>query len=35
MLGKHAKATFPSNKHRSKGILDLAYSNVCGTMLVT
>jgi hypothetical protein len=23
MLGKHAKVTFPSNKHRSKEILDL------------
>jgi hypothetical protein len=31
-LGKHVKATFPSNEHRSKGILDLVHSNVCGPM---
>jgi hypothetical protein len=31
-LGKHAKATFPCNMHRSKGILDLVHSDVCGPM---
>jgi hypothetical protein len=34
MLGKHAKDAFPSNKHRSKGILNLVHSNVYGPMLV-
>jgi transposase InsO family protein len=34
MLGKHAKATYPSSKHSSKGILDLVHSNVCGPMSV-
>jgi hypothetical protein len=29
-LGKNAKAAFPSNKSRSKGILDLIHSDVCG-----
>jgi hypothetical protein len=33
-LGKHAKATFPSNEHKSKEILDLLHSDVCGPMLV-
>jgi hypothetical protein len=33
-LGKHAKATFPSNKHRSKEILDLVHLDVCGMMSV-
>jgi hypothetical protein len=32
MFGKHAKVAFPSNKHRSKGILDLVHSCVCGSM---
>jgi hypothetical protein len=32
MLGMHAKDDFPSNKHRSKGILDLVHSDVCGPM---
>lgn len=33
---KNSKATFFSNKNRSKGILDLIHSNqnVCGLMLV-
>jgi hypothetical protein len=34
MLGKHAKVSFPSNKHRSKEILDLVHSYVCGLMSV-
>jgi hypothetical protein len=34
MLGKHAKVAFPSNKHRSKEILELVHSDVCGLMLV-
>jgi hypothetical protein len=33
-LGKNAKATFPSNKSKSKGILDLIHSDVCGSMSV-
>jgi hypothetical protein len=33
-LGKHAKVVFPSSRHRSKEILDLVHSNVCGPMLV-
>jgi hypothetical protein len=33
-LGKHAKVAFPSNEHRSKGILDLVHSDVCGPMSV-
>jgi hypothetical protein len=35
MLGKHAKAAFPSSEHRSKEILVLVNSNVRGQMLVT
>jgi hypothetical protein len=31
-LGKNAKAVFPSSDSRSKGILDLVHSDVCGTM---
>jgi hypothetical protein len=31
-LGKNAKATFPTNESRSKGILDLVHTNVCGPM---
>jgi hypothetical protein len=34
MLGKHAKVAFPSSEHRSKGILDLVHSYVCGSMSV-
>ena len=34
MLGKHANASFPSSKHRSKEILDLVHSDVCGPMSV-
>jgi hypothetical protein len=34
MLGKHAKASFPSIEHRSKGILDLVHLDVFGPMLV-
>jgi hypothetical protein len=33
-LGKHAKATFPSYDHRSKGILNLVPSDVCGLMSI-
>ena len=33
-LGEHAKAVFPSNKHRVKEILDLIHLNVCGPMSV-
>jgi hypothetical protein len=34
-LGKHAKVAFPSNEHRSRGILDLVHSDACGSMLST
>jgi hypothetical protein len=33
-LGKHAKVTFPRSEHKSKGILDLVHSDVCGPMSV-
>jgi hypothetical protein len=33
-LGEHAKAAFPSSEHRSKQILDLLHSGVCGQMTV-
>ena len=33
-LGKNAKASFSSSDSRSKGILDLVHSDVCGPMLV-
>jgi hypothetical protein len=33
-LSKNAKAAFPSSKSRSKGILDIIHSNVCGSRLV-
>jgi hypothetical protein len=33
-LGKNAKAAFPSSESRSKGILDLIHSDVCGPMSV-
>ena len=32
MLGKFAKTSFPSSDTRSKGILDLVHSDVCGSM---
>ena len=31
-LRKHAKAAFPSNEHRSRGIIHLIHSDVCGPM---
>jgi hypothetical protein len=34
VLGKHAKVSFPSSEDRSKRILDLVHSNVCGLMSV-
>jgi hypothetical protein len=33
-LSKYAKTTFSSNDNRSKGILDLIHSDVCGPMSV-
>jgi hypothetical protein len=33
-LGKNAKVAFPSSESKSKGILDLIHSDVCGLMLV-
>jgi transposase InsO family protein len=33
-LGKNVKAAFPSSKSKSKGILDLIHSDVCGPMSV-
>jgi hypothetical protein len=33
-LGKNVKGSFPSSDNRSKEILDLIHSNVCGTMNV-
>ena len=32
-LGKYAKTNIPSSDRRSKGILDLIDSNICGCML--
>jgi hypothetical protein len=32
--GKHAKATFPSSEHRSRGILDIVHLDVCGPMSI-
>jgi transposase InsO family protein len=32
---KHAKVAFPSSEHRSRGILDLIHSDVCGPMSST
>lgn len=32
VLGKFAKATFPRSDTRSKGVLDLVHSNICGPM---
>jgi transposase InsO family protein len=34
-LGKNVKASFPSSETRSKGILDLIHSDVCGPMSVS
>ena len=34
MLGKHAKATLPSSKHKSKEILDLVHLDVCGLISI-
>jgi transposase InsO family protein len=34
-LGKYTKTTFPSNDNRSKGVLDLVHSDVCGPMFST
>jgi transposase InsO family protein len=34
-LGKYAKTSFPSSDNRSKGILDLVHSDVCGPMSST
>jgi hypothetical protein len=31
-LNKHAKTTFSSSEHKSRRILDLVHSNVCGPM---
>jgi hypothetical protein len=33
-VGKYARKAFPSSEHKSKGILDLIHSNVCGPMSV-
>jgi transposase InsO family protein len=33
-LGKNAKGMFSSNDRKSKGILDLVHSDLCGTMTV-
>jgi hypothetical protein len=35
MLGKHAKATFLGNEHRSKEFLELVHLDVCGSMSTT
>lgn len=32
VVNKHAKDTFPSSEHKSRGILDLLLSEVCGPM---
>ena len=32
VLGKFAKASFPRSDTRSKGVLDLVHSDVCGPM---
>jgi hypothetical protein len=34
-LDKHVKVAFPSNEHRSREILDLIHSDVCGPMTST
>jgi hypothetical protein len=33
-LGKYAQRPFPLSEHRSKGVLDLIHSDVCGSMSV-
>jgi hypothetical protein len=33
-MGKDARRPFPPNEHRSKGVLDLIHSDVCGPMSV-
>jgi transposase InsO family protein len=33
-LGKYVRKPFPFSEHRSKGVLDLIHSNVCGSMSV-
>jgi hypothetical protein len=33
-LGKNVKGSFPSSNSRSKGILDLIHTDVCGLMLI-
>jgi hypothetical protein len=33
-LGKNVKGSFPSSDSRSKGILDLILTDVCGPMFV-
>lgn len=32
VLGKNVKGSFPSSSRRSKGILDLVHSDICGLM---
>ena len=32
VLGKNTKKSFPNNNKRSKGILDLIHSDICGPM---
>jgi len=32
VLGKNVKSSFPSSSRRSKGILDLVHSDICGPM---
>jgi hypothetical protein len=34
-LDKHAKTTFPSSEHKSRGILDLVHSYECGPISST
>jgi len=34
-LGKNARKSFPSNDSKSKGILDIIHSDVCGKMMIT
>ena len=33
-MGKYAHKLFPPSEHRSKGVLDLIHSDVCGPMSV-
>ena len=33
-LGKNSKHSFPSSNRRSKGLLDLVHSDICGSMPV-